>query len=133
MPAEKQPAIITDGSHERTDITMQEGNKRIQDGITDGNVLWVESGNIRTLPSITGTIQFPYLRQATRYPIGTEATILDMDAYFLQEYILACLYLDDENLSAYQAHMQAAKDVLDSIKYDSIVNPPQESGWGFGM
>lgn len=133
MRANEQPAVISDGTHEWEEISMQDGNKIVQDGITGGNIFWVEAGNIRTLPAITGTITFPYLRKATRYPIGTEADELDMDDYFLQEYILAQLYLDDADLSSYQAHMQAAKDALDSSKYKAIVESPKNSYWGFGM
>jgi hypothetical protein len=126
-------AIISDGQNEWKEVSAQMGNRMVQDKITNPYVFWVEAGNIRTLPALAGTMQFPYLRKPNYYPIGTESDALDVDSVYLQEYVLAYLYLDDENLSAYQAHMQNAKDILDSIRVEAITNPPEESSWGFGM
>ena len=127
------PALISNGSSKWIEVSMKKGNRMIQEGISDAYAFWVEAGNIRTLPAMSGTMQFPYLRKANRYPIGTEATPLDMSDIFLQEYIIAYLYLDDENLSAYQAHMQTAKDNLDSDRNNEISDSQDDSGWGFGM
>lgn len=134
MPAEGKAPIITDGSNEWREVSAQDGNRMVQDEASDPYVFWREAGNIRTLPAITGTITFPYLRKATRYPLGTETTEIEIeDEKFLQEYVIACLYLDDDNLTQYQAHMNNAKDILTSMKYQTISPNPNESDWGFGM
>jgi len=128
------PAIITDGSRKWTEVSMEKGNRIIQDNSSSAYVFWREAGNIRTFPALSGTMQFPYLRKATRYPLGTEETDIEIeDDMFLQEFVLAMLFLDDDNLSQYQAHMNNAKDILTTMKYDSITEIPSESSWGFGM
>jgi hypothetical protein len=134
LKAEGKAAIISDGTNEWREVSAQDGNRAVQDGATDPYIFWREAGNIRTLPAITGTITFPYLRKATRYPLGTEITAIEIeDEKFLQEFIVAMLYLDDDNLSQYQAHMNNAKDILSTMKYNAICSHPDENDWGFGM
>ncbi len=134
MPAEEKAPVISDGTNEWREVSAQDGNRAVQDGATDPYIFWREAGNIRTLPAISGTIQFPYVRKATRYPLGTELTAIEIeDPEFLEEYIVAMLYLDDDNLSQYQAHMNNAKDILSTMKYNLISKKPDENDWGFGM
>lgn len=135
MPSDEKPAIITDGANEWSEISMQEGNRMIQDGITDAYVFWREAGNIRMLPAISasGTITFPYLRKITRYPLGTEADPIECDTKFLEEYVIAQMFLDDKNTNTYSVHLQVAKDVLDNRKYQVITQKPAESSFGFGQ
>ena len=129
---EDGPAVISDGTREWTEVSMNKGN-RIKQQNASPYVFYREAGNIITLPALSGTMQFPYLRKATRYPLGTETTPIEIDdEMFLQEYVLAMLYLDDDNLSQYQSHMNNAKDILVGMKYDAIVEVPDDSGWGFG-
>lgn len=130
--SDEKPAVIKSGDTQWKEVSMQEGNRMKQDGYSP-NVFWVEGSNIITLPAITGTIEFPYLRKMTRYPLGTESDPVECDDKYLQEYILAQLYLDDKNMMAYQSHAQAAKDILDTKKFDIITQKPTESSWGFGM
>lgn len=128
------PAIITDLAGTKwLEVSAADGNYRYQNNVL-GNVFWLEQGKIRTFPAITGTITFPYIRKATRYPLGTELTELEIeDAMFLQEFIIAMLYLDDANMNQYNAHMNAASDLLDKMEYQTIIQKPEGSGWGFGM
>ena len=134
LRAEEQPAIIISGKTEWQEVTPQDGSKAIQDGVTNGYVFWVEAGNLRTLPSIAGTVQFPYIKKPTKYVTGLESTPIEIeDEEFLIEYILGMLYLDDNNMSQYQAHMENAKDYLFSMKISTINEIPSDNGFGMGM
>lgn len=133
MRAEDTEAIISDGSREWSEVSPEEGNLQAQNG-QNNYIFWLESGNIRTLPAISGTITFPYVRKATRYPLGTEVTALEIeDPMFIQEYVLAMLYLDDGNLNQYNTHMNNAVDILDTMEYQTILPKRKQSNWGFGM
>lgn len=133
LRAEDKPAIITDGKSEWREVSSGDGNRMVQDGNAP-QVFWREAGNIRTLPAISGSMRFPYIRKATRYPLGTESIPIEIsDEMFLQEYVIAMLYLDDDNLTEYQAHMNNAKDILLTMKGKSLSEPADDSDWGFGM
>jgi len=99
----------------------------------NSNIFWKENGQIRTLPAISGTISFPYLRKLTRFETGLETDLIDTDDQFLIEYILGQLYLDDKNYNVAEVHLGKAKEILDRNKYPLIIQPPEESNFGLGM
>lgn len=133
MRAKEMPAVITDGLAQWMEVSAEDGNYQEQNNL-ENNIFWLEGANIRTLPAITGTITFPYIRKATRYPLGTEVTTLEIeDPMFIQEYDLAMLYLDDGNLNQYQAHMNNAQDILETMEYQTVLPKRQSSQWGMGM
>ena len=126
-------AVLTAGTTEWKEVSMDEGNRLAQQG-TNAYAFWIEGGTIRTLPALTGTMVFPYIREATRYPLGTETTPLEVaDEHFYMEGMLAMLYLDDGNLNQYQAHMNTAVDLLDSMRFKTLMTPVADSAWGLGM
>ena len=130
---EESVSVISDGTNEWREVSMRTGNRLFQQDMSSAYVFWREAGNIRTLPAISGTIEFPYLRKMTRFVTGAETTELDCSAEFLQEYVLARLYEDDKNWNESQARMEAAKDILDSEKEEILNEKQAESSWGFGM
>ncbi len=130
--ADEHPAVISDGKTQWLEVRMGEGRRMKQDNLSP-NVFWIEAGKIRTLPAISGTIYFPYIRKATRYSTGVETDALDVDPEYLLEYVLGKLYLDDKNFNIAQVHFDNAKDILDSKKYQLITGTPSESSFGIGM
>lgn len=132
MRAKESPAVIKSGEKKWTESSINDGNRMKQENLSP-NVFWIEAGKIATLPVITGTIEFPYLRKANRFSTGNETDPIDPDENFLHEFVLAQLYLDDKNFDAYQVHLQAAKEHLDKKKNQLIAEIPDDSAWGFGM
>lgn len=127
LRAEGQPAYIKQGSAEYSEVTLEDGNKFLQAGKTP-YVFWAENGKLKSLPTMSGTIEFPYIRKATRFPLGTENTQLDMEnPTFSQEYILAQLYLDDGNINQYNAHVNTAEDILDTMRISAIKKVPTDN------
>jgi hypothetical protein len=132
--AKEKPAVIKSGTTQYTEVSMSDGNQMVSEGQTTGNYFWVEGGNIRTLPAITGTITFPYIRKATRYPLGTESTPIELKIEkYLMNYALAQLFLDDGDLNKYQAKINMAQEALESMENLALIAPPEDSSWGFGM
>lgn len=43
------------------------------------------------------------------------------------------LYLDDGDLNLYNVHANNAKEILDLLKGDSLIDAPNQSPFGFGM
>lgn len=128
------PAVINAGTVEYTEISMADGNGMVSDGRTIGNYFWVEGGNIITLPAITGTITFPYIKKITRYVLGTESDPIEFeDEQFFVESALAYLFLDDGDLNKYQAHINIAQEILETLEIKALISPPEASDWGFGM
>ncbi len=127
------PAIIKSGEVQWTEVRPEDGNVQVQNNFSN-YVFWQEGLYIRTVPAISGTITFPYLKKAARYPIGKESDALEIeDETYMQEYILGYLYLDDGNLNQYTAHMNNAEDSLDTMDTQTIIGRRSGSPWGLGM
>lgn len=99
-------------------------------------VFWIAGGKIKTQPAMaTGTaFTLPYVKKATRYPVGTETTDLQMSRpKFLVYFILSQLFLKDRNSMGFQANQQLALDEMMKMKLANNREHPDESDFGFGM
>jgi hypothetical protein len=114
-------AVIKAGSVSWTECSPVDGNRALQEN-SNNYFFWAENGKLKSVPTISGTLTFPYLRKATRFPLGSEATAIDMkNPKFMQEYILGMLYLDDGNINQYNSHMNVASDILDTARAEGLI------------
>lgn len=123
---------IKAGNAEYVRTTKERGAFFAQSGSAP-YVFWREGSNLRSLPALSGTVTYPYLRTLTRFPVGDEVTTADGDGKYYVEFILAMLYLDDGDLNQYNVHANNAKDILDFLKGEAITDAPNQSQFGFGM
>lgn len=104
-----------------SEVSPGEGGRRSQVGI-DGNVFWKEGSNIRTLPAVSGTIDFPYLKKATRFTVGTETIEPEMeDPKFIEDFALAKIFLDNADDTLYQSNIASASERLDRMKDNALI------------
>ncbi|HBI17143.1 MAG TPA: hypothetical protein DDY52_03270 [Candidatus Moranbacteria bacterium] len=104
-----------------SEIDASEGVELEQQGQTSGNVFWQEGDNIRTLPAIAGTYILPCLEKHPRYVTGEELTPIKMKKpKFIQYFVVAKLFLDDEDESLYEANMLAANEELKKMRYKQL-------------
>ena len=116
-----KPAMIVSGSCFWTEVTAGEGSRMEREG-TSPFVFWKEGSNRRTLPAISGNAVVPYLKKATRFPLGTETTEPEMkNPKFIEEYVLAQIFLDNSDDTLYQSFMTSAAEKLKSMKYKALV------------
>lgn len=120
------------GSTEYVRTDKKTGNFDEQSGFAP-YVFWKEGTKLRSLPALSGTVVYPYLRKLTRFPLGMESDTADGDGEYYVESILAMLYLDDGELNQYNVHANNAKDILDSMKGEAIISAPNQSQFGIGM
>lgn len=129
-------AFLTDyikaGNEEYVRCSKEQGNFYEQSGSAP-YVFWQEGTKLRSLPALSGTVAYPYLRKLTRFPDGDEVETADGDGKYYVESILAMLYLDDGDLNQYNVHANNAKDILDFLKGEAITDAPNQSQFGFGM
>jgi hypothetical protein len=129
----EHPAELKAGSTVYTEVTPAKGERMKRDGNAN-NVFWIAGGKIHTYPAMSGNFTLPYLRTATRYPLGTESTPIEMSRpKFLVYYILSQIYLKDRNAMGFQANQQLAIDEMRKMKIQNNQEYPSESGFGFGM
>lgn len=135
MKSYGHPARIQIDGVDYVEVSMADGQLMKQENATSAYVFWTEAGTIVTLPAyISGTITFPYIRKATRYSVGDETDELDVDDEdFVQEYVLAQLYLDDGNMNLYNAHINAAADLLTAMRGLNLETTISNSQFGIGM
>lgn len=127
-------ASLKIGNATYTETSSSEGNMLANNGEKGAYVMWIEGTNLRTYPEASGTITVTYIKHATRYPLGTEVTTLEIPRpLFIQEYILANLYLDDGNVNQYNAHMNIAKDQLDTMRLNTLINRNEQNNFAFGL
>lgn len=127
------PLFLMQDSATWQEVSPEEGKDYEIRGL-EPNVFWLEGTNLRTLPAITGTVEFPYYKEITRYPLGSETTeIVYPNPFFCIEYILAMLYLDDGEINQYNAHINTAKEILTSDRTQGIIGTQSGSNFGFGM
>lgn len=99
-----------------------------------GNVFWIAGKKLNTYPAISGSFYLPYLRNHTRYPLGTETTPIDMGRpVFLVYYILSMLCLKDRNAMGFQANQQLAMEEIRKMKLDANKENLGDGGFGIGM
>jgi hypothetical protein len=133
IKAKECQAVISDGNAKWYEVSMADGNRIKQEG-SNPYIFWIENKKIITLPAISGTIEFPYIKKPHQYIDITDTTEIEIDdPEFLVDYIAARLFLDDDNMSQYDNYFNSAQDSLISMKADHIIQPIQESDWGFGM
>lgn len=128
-----EPMYLIQGFAEWQEVSPEMGRDYETRG-QEPYVFWLEGTNLRTLPAITGTVEFPYLKKLTRYPLGSEtAAIVYPNPYFIIEYILGMLYLDDGEINQYNAHMNTAKEILTADRTGGTIGTQSGSQFGFGM
>lgn len=97
------------------------GTELEQQGATSSNVFWQEGENIRTLPAITGTYNLPCLEKHPRYTTGVESIPIKMrDPKFIEFYVAAKLFEEDEDGDQYETNMVSANEILKKMKYKSV-------------
>jgi len=117
-----QKAELQIGSAIFTEIAASEGNRLAQQGLSLQNVFWAEGGNFRSLPAVTSSILLPYLKKHTRYTTGAETTEPEMEnPKFIEDYVTAKIFLDNNDDTLYQSFMQSAVDKLKKMKYNALV------------
>lgn len=115
-----QKAEIQSESTVWSEIKAAEGEQMAHAGLSP-YVFWIVGGNIRTLPAITGSIDIPYMKKATRYTTGSEATEPEMENHkFIEDYVTAKLFLDNDDDTLYQSFMSSAADKLKLMKYNAL-------------
>lgn len=127
------PAELYAGTITYYEVTPGQGMLVKRNGI-GGNVFWIAGGKLNTYPAITGSFTLPYLREATKYPVGTETTPIDMSRpKFLVYYVLSMLFLKDRNAMGFQANQQLALEAMRKMKIDANQEQTGDSGFGIGM
>jgi hypothetical protein len=108
------------GSTIYTEVKAGEGAQMEQEGLSP-YVFWIEGGNIRTLPAVSGTINLPYLKKATRYTTGAETDEPEMEIpKFIEDYAVAKIFLDNDDEDLYQSFMNSAAEKLKQMKYNAL-------------
>ena len=133
-PQKEQAAIIKVGGSTYTVVDPKTGRRHEQENL-EGHIAWAEGGTLRTLPAANGTATFPYIKSATRYETGSETTEPECPNHkFLEKYVLAQLYLSDDDLTQFEANSLDAGEKLEDMTLPYIVDVPKDDdGWGFGM
>lgn len=84
-------------------------------------VIWTEGRTIRTMPALSGTHPFSYIRKATRYITGTEPDPIDMsDPKMIEHFVLARAYANDNDTSGYNIAMTDADEALKKMQYQFL-------------
>lgn len=103
-----------------TEVKAAEGSKYVQEELSP-YIFWEEGGNIKTLPAALGTITLPYLKKATRFTVGDETTEPEMEnPKFIEDYVLAKVFLDNDDSTLYQSFMTSAGEKLKQMKYNAL-------------
>lgn len=132
ISTKEQPAVFSLGSYVYTNASSDDGVYLTASGVETGNLFWQEGTNMRTLPPASGDISLYYQKKLPRYETGSESgDFLLTDTDYIQEYVLAYLYLDDENLNQYNAHINNAKELLENMRNVALVSSKREL-FGFG-
>lgn len=133
-PQKDQASVLKIGGSTYTVVDPKTGRRQAQENL-EGHIAWVEGDTLRTLPYANGTATFPYIKSATRYETGSETTEPECPNHkFLEKYVLAQLYLADDDLTQYEANSIDAGEILRKMKLPYIVDVPEDDdGWGFGM
>lgn len=128
-----EPMYLVQDASQWQEVSPEQGRDSEVRGM-EPYIFWLEGTNLKTLPAITGTVTFPYLKKITRYPLGSETTeIVYPNPYFCIEYILGMLYLDDGEINQYNAHMNNAGEILTADRTQGIIGTQSGSTFGFGM
>lgn len=126
-------AIIKSGETMWYQVSLEKGLRAKQDG-NESYIFWVQAGKIKTLPAISGTMEFPYIKKPHEYTDIADTVEIEIDdSEFVVDYVVGRLFLDDDNMSQYNHYMSTARDLLLSMKLNHIAEPAQESEWGFGI
>lgn len=101
-------------------VKSGEGRQAEQDGATP-YIFWQEGTNIKTLPAASASITLPYLKKATRYTTGAETDEPEMEnPKFIEDYVTAKIFLDNDDDTLYQSYMNAAGEKLKNMKYNAL-------------
>jgi hypothetical protein len=108
------------GSEYWIEMTPAQGARAVAEGLSP-HIFWKEGTNLRTLPAISGSLPFTYVRKATRYTAGDESTEPEMaDHSFLEDYTVAKVFLDNSDDTLYANAANSASDKLDAMVYDVV-------------
>lgn len=109
-----------------TEVSAVEGARLVQEGLNE-NVFWYEGANFRSLPAISGSIPFPYLKKATRITTGDETTLPEIkNKYYLSDYVTSRLALYNEDDTLYQQYNNQADDKLSGMVGIVLASLPTE-------
>lgn len=115
-----QMAQFMVGSATYKEVNAAKGDQYLRAGLSP-YVFWHSGGKIKSLPAIIGTIELPYIKKATRYVTGDEATEPEMEnPKFIEEYAIAMEYLKNGDDTLYQSHFLSANEKLQKMKYNSL-------------
>ena len=113
-------SVIVSGGNTWVEVTPAQGKIALDEGLSP-YFFWREGENIVTIPALSGTVPFTYLRKATRYSTGTETTEPEMrDDSFLEDYALSKVFLDNSDNTLYTVYATSAKEKLDDMVYAEI-------------
>lgn len=78
------------------------------------------SKSINAYPAVSADFTLDYKKYATTYTTGEETTEIEMsNPEFLISFVVAMLYMDDDNSSQAQVEMQSATGAMDGMKLDN--------------
>lgn len=85
--------------------------------------------SINVYPVVSGAFTLDYRKEPTLYYTGSETTEIEMsDPEFIIEFVLAQLYLDDNNSNQATVEMQIATAKMDSMKLHNETVPFYQNG-----
>jgi hypothetical protein len=114
-------ATLLIGGVEYTEVKAVDGEKMAQQGLSP-NVFWNAGGNFRSLPALSGTIDLPYIRKATRFVTGAETTEPEMsNPKFIEDYVTAKIFLDNDDTTLYTSNMNDANGKLTKMKTKCLI------------
>lgn len=87
---------------------------------------------VNVYPAVSGTFSLDIQKNATTYSTGEETTEIEMsNPEFLIQFVVAMLYLDDNNSSQAGVEMQSATGAMEAMKLNNEKTPfYTESGEG---
>jgi hypothetical protein len=114
------------GSTEYSFVRPEKARKLIQQGAE--NFYWITGGKgaykVNTYPALTSNFDFDYYKDALKFTTGDDTTPIEMsDPYFLIEFVLSQLYLDDDNATQAGFYMDSANEKMDAMKLANEMTP----------